>query len=48
MEIISLQNINKYYRMGDNELHVLKDVDLTVKQGEYLAILVHRFLISYT
>lgn len=39
MEIISLQNINKYYRMGDNELHVLKDVDLTVKQGEYLAIL---------
>ena len=37
--IISMQNINKSYRTGDNHLHVLKDVSLTVNKGEYLAIL---------
>ena len=34
-----MRNINKSYRMGTQSLHVLKDVSLTVKQGEYLAIL---------
>ncbi len=34
-----MKNINKSYRMGTQSLHVLKDVSLTVKQGEYLAIL---------
>ena len=29
----------KSYRMGTQSLHVLKDVSLTVKRGEYLAIL---------
>lgn len=37
--IISMQNINKSYQTGENKLHVLKDVSLTVKKGEYLAIL---------
>ena len=37
--IISMQNINKTYRTGENNLHVLKDVSLTVEKGEYLAIL---------
>lgn len=39
MGIIELQNINKYYQMGENTLHVLKDVSLTVEKGDYLAIL---------
>lgn len=39
MEIIKLNNINKYYRMGGNPLHVLKDISLTVEKGEYLAVL---------
>lgn len=39
MEIIELNNINKYYRMGENSLHVLKDISLTVEKGEYLAVL---------
>ena len=38
-EVITMKNINKSYRMGTQSLHVLKDVSLTVKQGEYLAIL---------
>ena len=37
--IIELRNINKYYKSGDSKLHVLKDVNLQVKQGEFLAIL---------
>lgn len=40
MSIIELQNINKYYdAAGDEKLHVLKDINLEVKKGEYLAIL---------
>lgn len=39
MEIIELNNINKYYRIGQNSLHVLKDISLTVEKGEYLAVL---------
>lgn len=38
-EVIRMQNINKSYQMGTQSLHVLKDVSLTVKRGEYLAIL---------
>lgn len=37
--IISMKNINKSYNTGENNLHVLKDVSLTVEKGEYLAIL---------
>lgn len=37
--IISMQNINKSYRTGENNLHVLKNISLNVKKGEYLAIL---------
>ena len=38
-DVITMKKINKSYRMGMQSLHVLKDVSLTVKQGEYLAIL---------
>lgn len=38
-EVIRMQNINKSYQMGAQSLHVLKDISLTVKRGEYLAIL---------
>lgn len=38
-QIIIMENINKSYHMGENSLHVLKDVSMTVEKGEYLAIL---------
>ena len=38
-DVITMRNINKSYRMGTQSLHVLKDVSLTEKQGEYHAIL---------
>ena len=31
--------INKIYQMGDEQVHVLKDICLKVEQGEYLSIL---------
>ncbi len=37
--VITMENINKFYEMGGEPLHVLKDISLTVKKGEYLAIL---------
>ncbi len=38
-KIIQMEGVNKIYTMGENELHVLKDVSLTVERGEFLAIL---------
>lgn len=38
-QLIKLININKSYRNGDQELRVLKDIDLEVEEGEFLAIM---------
>ncbi|MGQ7626368.1 ABC transporter ATP-binding protein [Streptococcus suis] len=38
-QLIKLTNINKSYRNGDQELRVLKDIDLEVQEGEFLAIM---------
>ncbi|MBF0819355.1 ABC transporter ATP-binding protein [Streptococcus acidominimus] len=37
--LIKLTNINKSYKNGEQELRVLKDVDLEVEEGEFLAIM---------
>lgn len=37
--IIELQRINKYFGEGENRIHVLKDVDLTIEKGDFIAIL---------
>ena len=38
-QLIKLTNINKAYRNGDQERRVLKDIDLEVEEGEFLAIM---------
>ena len=38
-QLIKLTSINKSYRNGDQELRVLKDIDLEVEEGEFLAIM---------
>ncbi|HEM2866030.1 TPA: ABC transporter ATP-binding protein [Streptococcus suis] len=38
-QLIRLTNINKSYKNGDQELRVLKDIDLEVEGGEFLAIM---------
>ena len=37
--IIQMEGINKYYKMGAESLHALREVNLTVERGELLAIL---------
>jgi len=37
--MITLQNINKTYDMGQASLHVLKGIDLHISQGEYVSIM---------
>ncbi|KXT65721.1 MULTISPECIES: ABC transporter ATP-binding protein [unclassified Streptococcus] len=38
-KLIDLKNINKSYRNGDQELRVLKDINLEVEEGEFVAIM---------
>ena len=38
MAILSTSNLKKIYGSGDNEVHALDGVDITVNQGEFLAI----------
>lgn len=37
--IVSLRGVDKSYAVGSEKLHVLKNVNLSVNKGEYLAIL---------
>ncbi len=39
MPIIELSDVRKTYTMGTEEVHALDGVDLTVEQGEYIAIM---------
>ncbi len=34
-----MRGINKYYQMGEESVHVLRDVALTIREGEYLSVL---------
>lgn len=34
-----MDGINKFYQMGDEEMHILKDVRLSIEKGEYLSVL---------
>ena len=36
--MIELKNITKTYRMGEETIHALSDIDLTVAEGEFVAI----------
>ena len=37
--MIRLSNIHKSYEMGSNSLHVLKGIDLTIEQGDFVSIM---------
>lgn len=36
--LITVSSLHKYYPVGDTKLHALKDVSLSVTQGEFIAI----------
>ncbi len=39
MSFIEIKKMNKYYPVGKDKFHALKDIDLTVEAGEVLAIM---------
>lgn len=39
MSFIQCTNINRYFGEGDNRVHVLKNIDLTIEKGDFVAII---------
>ncbi|MBP6553062.1 MAG: MacB family efflux pump subunit [Vitreoscilla sp.] len=39
MAMIEIKNLNRYFGEGDNRVHILKDINLTVEQGDFIAII---------
>lgn len=37
--IIEISNLNKKFREGNNEVHILKDINLSIKSGDFIAII---------
>src|SRR6185295_13010540 len=37
--VIELENIHKTYSMGDVQVHALRGVSLTIREGEFVAIM---------
>lgn len=37
--MIKLHNIHKYYKLGDGKLHVLKGIDIHIREGEMVSIM---------
>ena len=38
-DFFKMTGINKFYQMGEERMHILKDIDLTIERGEYLSVL---------
>jgi putative ABC transport system ATP-binding protein len=38
-DVLRLDKVNKYYRVGTHSLHALRDVDIEVNDGEFVAIM---------
>jgi len=39
MSLIELRNLHKEYVLGAFSVHVLRDIDLTIEEGEYIAVM---------
>ncbi len=39
MEILKCEGVSKVYGSGNNQVMALKDIDLTVSKGEFVAII---------
>ena len=40
-KMISIKNLNKIYKTGAVEVHALKDVNIEINYGEFIAIMGH-------
>lgn len=39
MSLVSVQNLNKYYQMGETKIHALKDITLDIEHGSFVSII---------
>ncbi|QLB16346.1 macrolide ABC transporter permease/ATP-binding protein MacB [Mannheimia varigena] len=39
MILIEIENLNKYFGLGENQAHILKNINLTIEQGDFIAII---------
>lgn len=39
MNLIECRNINRYFGEGANRVHILKDINLTIRKGDFIAIM---------
>ncbi|WP_124058504.1 ABC transporter ATP-binding protein [Vaginisenegalia massiliensis] len=37
--ILKIENLNKYYQLGENRLHILKNINLSINKGEFVSIM---------
>jgi putative ABC transport system ATP-binding protein len=37
--VLRVEELHKYYQMGENRVHALRDVNVEIKQGEFVAIM---------
>ena len=37
--LIQIKQLNKFYQMGEQKLHVLKDIDLTIYRNDFVSIM---------
>jgi len=38
MQVVQVENVSKYYSLGNQQIQALKDIDLTIEEGDFLAI----------
>lgn len=39
MKLIEIENLNKYFGVGENQAHILKNINLNIEQGDFVAII---------
>lgn len=39
MNIIEVKNLNKFFGEGENRVHILKDINLSIQKGDFVAII---------
>ncbi len=39
MDIIEINRLNRYFGEGENRVHILKNISLTIKKGDFVAIM---------
>lgn len=39
MNVIEIEQLNKYFGEGENRAHILKDINVNIQQGDFVAII---------